>query len=116
MAKRKKIERLPTPKGRVVVHLEISNRRTIAFVPHPNERGRWLALHPCVATETCPECKAWPGEPCKDLRQPGNYMTSGGAGYGCHYQRKANYKNTWDTLEPMTFVKLIHADFGEPDD
>lgn len=106
---------LPTPKGRVVVHVEISNRRAIAFIPHPNERGRFLALPPCVATEACPDCKAWPGEPCKDLEQPGNYLISGGAQYGCHHARKKKRKNTWDTLEPASFVKLVYADFESED-
>lgn len=108
-------ESLPKPKGRTVVHLEISHRRTIAFVPHPSERGRWLALPPCVATQACPTCKAWPGEPCKDLRQPGNCILSGGAQYGCHAERKDGHKNNWDNLSPMTFVKMIYADF-EGDD
>ena len=100
--------KLPTPSGRVTVHLEISHRRAYAFIPHPTERARWLRVHPCVATVECLECKAWAGEPCKDLRQPGNYLTTE---EGCHFERRQAYKNTWENLSPMTFVRMVHADF-----
>ena len=37
----------------------------LVFVRVPNERGRWLLTHRCVAEVDCPLCKAIAGEPCR---------------------------------------------------
>ena len=44
------------------------------FVAVPNERGRYLRTHPCVATANCGHCKAVAGEPCKNDRGDGSTL------------------------------------------
>lgn len=44
------------------------------FVRIPNEFGRYLRTHPCVAHVPCSRCDATIGEPCKSWgKNPGNY-------------------------------------------
>jgi len=37
---------------------------TLVFARVPNEPGRWVLTHKCVALVACPVCKAIAGEPC----------------------------------------------------
>jgi hypothetical protein len=35
------------------------------FVAVPDEKGRYMRTHRCVATVPCPQCQSTTGEPCK---------------------------------------------------
>lgn len=39
----------------------------LVFVKVPNDRGRWMLTHRCVAEVDCPHCKAIAGEPCRRM-------------------------------------------------
>lgn len=70
------------------------------FIAVPNERGRYLRTHICVAYEPCPLCKATLGEPCK-------HTVAGRLRYNSsvHYRRSFAFKEhshsiEWTPTEP----------------
>lgn len=63
---------------------------SMIFVRIPNERGRYLRTHLCVAYKPCGHCGAKLGEPCKNmLRKSGKVRYSGDT----HYARRFSFKD-----------------------
>lgn len=61
----------------------------LVFVRIPNERGRWVLTHKCVALQDCPTCVAVAGEPCfNGSRARPRYLA------GTHYYRHHGSKGT----------------------
>jgi len=71
--------------------LEPGDEQPFAFVPHPEEAGRWLRVHPCVAVVEC-ECGARAGEPCIN-KQTGKWTVD------------IHYKRSWGSKTKLQEIK-----------
>jgi len=47
--------------------LRLPNNYTVAFVPDPDQVGRWLKVSTCVVFCECPVCDAPAGQPCRSV-------------------------------------------------
>lgn len=78
------------------------------FVAVPDERGRYMRTHVCVALVECTYCHAGVGEPCRSLTK--RYSA------GTHVDRRALY--THRRKNGQLDIKPEHFDverFAEPD-
>ena len=80
------------------------------FVAIPNERGRYLLAHLCVARVPCPVCKAVVGEPCKNI-------LAGKARYGVesHWRRRDAYKRGEFVAKKKASKALVPPDLASDD-
>jgi hypothetical protein len=70
------------------------------FVRIPDEHGRYLRTHPCVAHVACPRCNATIGEPCKSWgKNPGRYHGA------THADRRGNWNQSYRG-KPISFARV----------
>ncbi|MFA4971530.1 MAG: hypothetical protein WC683_02875 [bacterium] len=91
-----------------------AGHKNMVFVVVPNERGRYMRTHVCVAYVTCKCCGAKPGEPCV-----GRLRVSGKARYSSdtHYLRRLDFQqirvpDEKTTAEPP--VEEVDDEIGQP--
>ena len=76
----KRGDRKPPSRSYVMRH---HGGASVAFVPDPENAGRWLRVSPCVVFKDCSQCKVRAGTPCRSKN-----------GYACshHYVRSDGFR------------------------
>ncbi len=75
---------------------------SVAFVPHPFQRGVWYRVHPCVLLVACPSpgCGAGEHQLCRQFKQYPVHYT--------HYQRRRAMKGK---SAPSPSVVMLRKDW-----
>lgn len=89
-----------TPSIRLVAWEDRMNQ--FIFVAVPNERGRYIRTHKCVAFVACPACNSIPGQPCISPNS-GRYWA------GTHGDRNTAYARQigWGNARSLDIVDVL---------